>query len=65
MLLIEALQYNPEDEAALSNCALAYLLLGETEESERSMYEQDIRKKSCKYICLRSSRWDFHGRRNA
>ena len=33
MLLIEALQYNPEDEAALSNCALAYLLLGETEES--------------------------------
>ena len=34
MSLIEALQYNSEDEAALSNCALAYLLLGETKEAE-------------------------------
>ena len=33
LLLIEALQYNPDDEAALSNCALAYLLLGETDEA--------------------------------
>ena len=33
LLLIEALQYNSEDEAALSNCAWAYLLLGETKEA--------------------------------
>ena len=32
-LLIKALQYNSEDEAALSNCAWAYLLLEETEEA--------------------------------
>ena len=34
MLLLEAFQYNPEDEIALSNCASAHFLLGETEEAE-------------------------------
>ena len=33
MLLIEAFQYNPEDERALSNRAFAHFLLGEAEEA--------------------------------
>ena len=33
MLLIEAFQYNPEDEKALSNRALAHLLLGEMDKA--------------------------------
>ena len=33
-LLLEAFQYNPEDEKAFSNRALAYLLLGEVENAE-------------------------------
>lgn len=32
-LFVEALQYNPEDEKALGNLALGYLLLGEIEEA--------------------------------
>ena len=34
MLLLEAFQYNPKDEIALSNRASAHFLLGETEETE-------------------------------
>ena len=34
MLLLEAFQYNPEAEIALSNRAVAHFLLGETEEAE-------------------------------
>ena len=33
-LLIKAFQYNPEDELALSNLAVAYFILGETEKAE-------------------------------
>ena len=35
MLVLEAFQYNSEDERALSNCALAYASLGETKDAEK------------------------------
>ena len=35
MLVLEAFQYNPEDERALSNRALAHASLGETEDAEK------------------------------
>ena len=35
MLLLEAFQYNPEEEKAISNRALAHFLLGEVEEAAR------------------------------
>ncbi len=34
MLVLEAFQYNPKDEIALSNRAFAHFLIGETEEAE-------------------------------
>ena len=35
MLVLEAFQYNPEDEAAISNRALAHASLGETKDAEK------------------------------
>ena len=35
MLVLEAFQYNPEDEKAVSNSASAYYLLGKAKEAEQ------------------------------
>ena len=35
MLVIEAFQYNPEDEKALANCAIAHASLGEKKKAEK------------------------------
>ena len=45
MLLLEAFQYNPEDERALSNRAFAHFLLGERVKCG-GLCEEDVRQKS-------------------
>ena len=55
MLLLEAFQYNPEEEKAISNRALAHFLLGEVEEGS-ALCEKDVGTESSEYRCLCCSR---------
>ena len=57
-LVIQAFQYKPKDERALSNRALAHLLLGEVEKA-KEYANQTLEKKFYKYGCLCYSHWNF------